>query len=325
MVRWIPGIAVLAGLAVGSCILPLDDYDPRLGDGPTGTGVGSGVGGGGGTAGTGGTGGQAECSSPDQCPGQDTTCRFRSCDQGSCGMADADHGTPCTEAGGDLCDGNGTCVVAGGEPCGGPSECSSGFCADDVCCESACDGLCEACASAKTGIANGACAPIIPFQDPDGECPAPALGCDGARACAACGFGVTDVTGACPAGCDSCDGDTCVIDCSGNDSCLSAGLTCPAGRPCRIDCLGDHACELATITCPTDYACEVVCPSSGHRCENAVVLCSATGPCTMTCQGGDTCRDARLQCGGNACTAACTGGDFPQVTCGSACSCTQCS
>lgn len=66
-----------------------------------------------------------------------------------------------------------------GEVCADGSDCASGFCADGVCCESACDGLCESCALPS---AAGSCEPIPAGTDPEDEC-AGALVCDGARSC----------------------------------------------------------------------------------------------------------------------------------------------
>lgn len=304
-------------LVIGSCMLPLDDYDPRLGGGATSAG------GQGGTGGHGGSGGTVECTAPEQCAGDDTTCRFRACDGGTCSMTNAAHGTPCTEDGGDLCDGEGACVVAGGEPCQNPSECSSGHCVDGVCCESACSGTCEACVEVKTGVANGACAPIPALADPDGECATPQIGCDGDRGCADCGFAPPSV-GPCPGACDSCDGDVCVFDCSGVDACRDGTITCPVGHHCRADCTGQDACRDAVINCPNDHSCQVVCPDAGHRCQNMIVNCSNSGPCLMTCEGSDTCRDAEVVCGDNACTATCVGGYAPNLTCGTSCACTPC-
>jgi hypothetical protein len=50
-----------------------------------------------------------------------------------------------------------------GMPCGRGADCSSGFCADGVCCATACEGGttdCRACAMTLTGVANGTCAPL---------------------------------------------------------------------------------------------------------------------------------------------------------------------
>ncbi len=47
--------------------------------------------------------------------------------------------------------------------------CGSGHCVDGLCCDTACDGACEACSSAKTEAA-GTCLAIPADQDSDNEC-----------------------------------------------------------------------------------------------------------------------------------------------------------
>lgn len=48
-----------------------------------------------------------------------------------------------------------------GDPCAGPQSCASGFCVDGVCCETACDGVCERCDPLGTCIADS------PASDPE--------------------------------------------------------------------------------------------------------------------------------------------------------------
>ncbi len=67
-----------------------------------------------------------------------------------------------------------------GESCADGGECKSGFCADGVCCATACDATCEACAEAGSP---GLCVPVAPATDPDDECAGDGV-CDGSRACA---------------------------------------------------------------------------------------------------------------------------------------------
>ena len=66
------------------------------------------------SAGGGGAGGTPlpapECELPSDCPGTETTCAFRTCDEGRCGLAEAAAGTACTEDEGQLCNGDGACV-----------------------------------------------------------------------------------------------------------------------------------------------------------------------------------------------------------------------
>jgi hypothetical protein len=84
------------------------------------------------------------------------------------------------------CDEIGICQpkLALGLPCWGAQECASGHCVDDRCCESACDGPCEACRSALTGYFSGFCLPVVKGTDPDGECGKAGCCYDGACAAA---------------------------------------------------------------------------------------------------------------------------------------------
>lgn len=54
-----------------------------------------------------------------------------------------------------------------GEECVVDPECDSGFCADNVCCDQACDGPCVTCRGAAT---RGRCLPHDARIDPDGDC-----------------------------------------------------------------------------------------------------------------------------------------------------------
>jgi len=111
--HWI--FVAVAVLAAGACTQDFDEFF-RGKAAPGGSGGTAGTGGSGGSGGTGGAvgggGGAGGCESPSDCPGSDTTCRYRTCEQGQCGTEDAPLGTPCTEQGGELCDGNGNCVTA---------------------------------------------------------------------------------------------------------------------------------------------------------------------------------------------------------------------
>lgn len=127
-------------------------------------------------------------------PDDGNDCTIEACFMGVPMGAPAPAGAPCASGAG-LCDGGGDCVeclgdadcgltayCAGGvcvaktgpgTPCGSASTCLSGSCADGVCCQSACVGVCKACSTAKTGQPNGVCANILIGTDPDNECPGP--------------------------------------------------------------------------------------------------------------------------------------------------------
>ncbi len=81
------------------------------------------------------------------------------------------------------CNGAGACLNNDGQGCGDGSECLSGHCADAVCCNVACDGLCEACVASKSGGVDGTCAFIPNNADPDNECSLPVNNCNGNGAC----------------------------------------------------------------------------------------------------------------------------------------------
>src|SRR5262245_24558190 len=64
-----------------------------------------------------------------------------------------------------------------GATCASGDECGSGQCVDGVCCESACNGVCEAC-NLPTSV--GKCAAVAAGEDPAKECkPLPPLEADG--------------------------------------------------------------------------------------------------------------------------------------------------
>jgi len=158
------------------------------------------------------------------------------CDAGTC-RAGCSHDSECPS--GRYCAADGLCRIPFGtaHACGdatlgggckepGCAICTTGHCVDAVCCNSACDSTCEACAASLTGGEDGSCLPIAADQDPEDECaegpdfPASCLAdgsCDGKRACrafaksgASCGDTVCSdgrVTGS------ICDGaGTCVHD-----------------------------------------------------------------------------------------------------------------
>jgi hypothetical protein len=76
-----------------------------------------------------------------------------------------------------------------GTPCEDGSECESEHCVDNVCCENACDGTCEACSAAAKGTgSDGTCGDVADNTDPDVECSVDGLSCTDALCVAgACG------------------------------------------------------------------------------------------------------------------------------------------
>ena len=80
--------------------------------------------------------------------------------------------------GAQVCSGSGTCTPGpNGTPCGSVLECETTNCADGVCCDTSCNGLCKSC---DVPGSVGTCVSIPAGQDPDNEC---AGTCNGAGAC----------------------------------------------------------------------------------------------------------------------------------------------
>ncbi|RYE92362.1 MAG: kelch repeat-containing protein, partial [Myxococcales bacterium] len=188
--------------------------------------------------------------------------------------------------------------IAVGQPCAGPGDCQSLQCVDGVCCATACDGVCEACVGARTGGADGTCAPVIAGQDPDDECagqePASCgrVGtCDGAGQCArfaagtlcgaaTCAAGVgnerrCDGAGACQEKVSACapyrckDPTACATDCDTDEAC-DAAAHCTA-KQCVDDLATGSACTRAA-ECTSGQCVDGVCCESA--CQGACVACA---------------------------------------------------
>lgn len=74
--------------------------------------------------------------------------------EGTSGDGDGDGETTSGDGDGDGDTGGG---LADGVDCTGPLECQSGFCADGVCCDTACEGACVACLSSLGASVTGVC------------------------------------------------------------------------------------------------------------------------------------------------------------------------
>ena len=185
------------------------------------------------------------------------------------------------------CDGAGACKRVLGEQCTGGADCVSGFCADGVCCDTACDGTCETCKPASGG---GACTPYPAGEDPEDECDG-VIACGGDGACGP-GLGLGE-TCALAAECESgfcADGSCCESACDGPCAACNSALTQqPDGACAPVDagtdpdgeCPGSEACDGA-------FACK---PGTGVACtEGADCLsgfCVDGVCCDTACGGGD--------------------------------------
>ena len=163
---------------------------------------------------------------------------------------------------------SGSCVIdrpAGGM-CGRNQDCTDGLtCADGVCCDTACNGTCQAC---NLPGSVGRCSAVPVSNDPDSEC--------GGFSCAAY-FDSFDALGRCYG---KRDVDDTRAACNGGGACISAATLCPAMLPgaVRIDC--DDRCQSPTPATCVD--------TTAGRCTNLddpmdTVTCGL-GACLRTAQ-----------------------------------------
>ncbi|MFL5304164.1 MAG: hypothetical protein ACJ8F1_03075 [Polyangia bacterium] len=200
-----------------------------------------------------------------------------------------------------VCSSSGSCGLKGnGQSCAGAAECLSGFCAQGVCCGTACQGACQSCALANS---LGTCS-NVPFgaSDPQGTCHDM-----GNASCGTDGF--CDGSGACrlyaaatPCAPPSCPATSLTLasgrTCDGNGTCQAATniacapYVCNGTTSCRAACTSDADCQLPAICdqklnlCGDKKRLGQACAStdeclSGNTCVDGV--CCSTSACP-TCQ-----------------------------------------
>ena len=142
----------------------------------------------------------------------------------------------------------------GGQACDVGRECESGFCADEVCCDSACTGTCHACALAGS---MGICTTVPPGEDPRLECGHGAP-CD--DVCGAGGTCESRVGAVCqPAACEV-GGAGRIVEAT----CATAGGACPM----QVVGCGDYGCDPGTGACRTACTSVVDC-AAGYACDTS--------------------------------------------------------
>ncbi|MFI5298039.1 MAG: FG-GAP repeat protein [Polyangiales bacterium] len=227
--------------------------------------------------------------------------------------------------------------------CSVASDCTSGFCVDGYCCNSACTGPCQACS--VTGSL-GICAPVPAGSWPRGDraaCSTIGLGtgcgwaCDGsdgsachaARTSTACGT----------AGCASSTTFTAVGSCDGAGNCNQATQACApytcVGSACLTSCAHDSDCQpnnwCNAGACTSVYAQGAMCTSNDQCSTGACIagICCNSPPsgcptgegCSFPGNLGTCLRDTGVQCTAdtNCGTGFCADGYCCDSACGGTC------
>jgi hypothetical protein len=224
-------------------------------------------------------------------------------------------------------------VNGNGIACSDASECMSGSCVDGVCCNTACDGVCESCGLPGT---IGQCTPAPSGEDPDNDCVGKTQLPDGGTGDEDGGTSVTPVVGDNPQACGgtcngqracgyaaastSCGAPYCPVsstvgafECNGNGVCsekdtMCSDFNCTAGA-CRTSCTQDSDCQ-ATDFCNLNIAKCVPRHVDGTTCamgnECKTGFCYSGVCCNTTC--GDSTQSCnnpgnvgKCQCTGHAC------------------------
>jgi len=221
------------------------------------------------------------------------------------GAGDAGQDSPGNDGGGTLGQPLGTsCLLA--------TECESGFCADGVCCNNACTGVCMACALQGS---LGTCMPAYLGSDPRNECDdmgATSCGtngaCDGTGACQKYPSGVICAPQACTGSTlksgARCDGDgTCVAPT--NQTC--APFICGSDSKCLVICANDGDCVAPNSCINGSCGKKPIGATCGNAAECNSGMCEQGVCCGTTCTG--TCRSCALPDSAGTCTAVPDGQD----------------
>ncbi len=269
------------------------------------------------------------------------------CDDGLCfKLGERDAAAP-GQDGGNGGDGDGgavgadllatTMTLALGVPCANGTQCVTGICADGVCCDKPCDGICVSCSAANSV---GTCTPVLRgVASPVGH---PSCASDDKSTCMH--DGTCDGAGGCAlwAAATTCKGSSCnssnqmvtpISTCDGKGTCVT---------PSPIAC-SPYLCEdttqcwpsCATATSAQQCAASFTCVGSSCGQKAAGASCSADtecqsthcadGVCCNTVCGG-TCEKCNLSATLGTCTPMAAGSQAAHgscagygTTCGSAC------
>ncbi|MBM4380886.1 MAG: hypothetical protein FJ086_16530, partial [Deltaproteobacteria bacterium] len=224
-------------------------------------------------------------------------------------------------------------LLANGASCSTGTQCASGFCADGVCCNTACDGPCDTCLANPSAPASaGTCTPRAAAEAGSPSC-FPSL-CSGTTAACASSC-ASDVPCAAGAYCDSgsCRAQLALgTACTSDNACTSGH--CVDGVCCNTACGGQcAACNLsgqegtcvAVVGAPRGG--RPACDGPGSACAGS---CDGTDPAACAYPGAaQACRGASCSAGVATLAAHCDGAGacapLQTVDCGAyACGATAC-
>jgi MYXO-CTERM domain-containing protein len=240
-------------------------------------------------------------------PAQQPPTPSGSCGLYQCGGATATCPSSCSTAG-DCIAGNfcvaGACVskLPKGSACTADSNCQTGQCADGVCCDTACSGVCLACAAAnkQSGIENGTCGVAKLGSNPGNQCVLnPTNPCGTIAACAGTSAACAVVPAGTSCGATQCASETVVSGfvCNGQGECVEqtnqqcAPYKCVVDKcttPCSVDahCATGNYCTSGLCVPKTDQG--QACSQPSH-CKSGFcvdgVCCD--GPCNGQCEACD--------------------------------------
>ncbi|MEN9796382.1 MAG: hypothetical protein RL653_78 [Pseudomonadota bacterium] len=204
-----------------------------------------------------------------------------------------------------------TGLLANGQFCTANAQCTSGFCADGVCCGTACSGGCDVCSAALGASSDGTCTVLA------------------AGAAGACNPYVCGGSAACPTTCtadaqcasgNACVGGACVQKKANGGACAAANECtsgfCADGVCCNGACSGGCDVCSSALGASLNGTCTVLAAGAAGSCSP--YLCAGQASCPGSCTA-----DAQCAAGSACIQGACVGKKANGLACGSAAECTS--
>ncbi|MEO6952709.1 MAG: hypothetical protein ABI321_12935 [Polyangia bacterium] len=192
--------------------------------------------------------------------------------------------------GGDAGTNDASAGLSNGDTCATGPECSSGHCTDNVCCDTACDGVCESCIVTNN---KGTCSAVPQGQDPRAQCSPivanmPDGGADDGGVALNLPDGGVDVMNA-----------KCAGSCNGSRACVYPGASTACGDSfCNTtqevalpQCDGQGHCQIEPTACVA-YTCgPTACKTSciGNMDCDSGSFCNTLGQCQAQKVQGANC------------------------------------